>query len=118
MFSRNVENSMENFNTLNRLDRLQVEVAHFLRDLASLAVADRAAVDLRDSGDAAQRAGHEGLVGGIDLRQGEVAFLRDVPGVAPGVEHVALGDALEAVEAGRGPDLAAADDEEVGRIAR
>src|SRR5579883_1443412 len=97
--------------TLKRSHRLQVEVARFLRDLAGLAVADRAAVDLRDSGHAAQGAGHEGLVGRVDLRQGEVAFPGDVAGLAPGVDHVALGDALEAVEAGRGPELAAAHDE-------
>ena len=48
---------------LKRSDRLQVEIARFLRDLASLAVADDAAIDLRHGGDTAQRAGHERLVG-------------------------------------------------------
>src|SRR4029453_18888597 len=103
---------------LERPDRPQVELACFFRALAWLAVGDGAAIDLGYGRDATQGAGHEGFVRRVDLRQGEVTLARVVAALAPGVDLVGLGDALEAVEAGRGPELAAADDEEVRRIAR
>jgi len=51
------------------------------------AVADRAAVDL-GTVSRRQGAGHESLVGRIDLRQGEVALLRDIA-LAPDLDDVA-----------------------------
>src|SRR5205085_1475540 len=89
-------------------DRPEIKLTCLLRNFACFAVGDQAAIDLRHGRDATQGAGHESLVGRIDLRQGEVAFARDVARLAPGLDHIGLGDALEAVEAGRGPDLAAA----------
>jgi hypothetical protein len=56
-------------------------------------------------------------LGGVDLGQREVAFVRRAAGSAPGLDHAGLGDALEAVGAGAGPERAAAHDEEVGRVA-
>ena len=82
-----------------------------------LAAADVAAVDVRHGGQAPEGARDEGLVGGVDVVQREVEFARRKAGRARYLEHFAAGDAAHAVVAGRGPQLAAAHAEEVGRVA-
>src|SRR5215207_7011234 len=70
---------------------LQVQRAGLSRVRARPSIPDRPPVDLRHRGHAAGR--------------------------RPRVDHVALGDALERIRAGRGPELATPHDEEIGRVA-
>lgn len=84
---------------------------------AGRAIADPAPVDLRDGGDAAQCAGHESLIRGIDFGQREVLFAHHLARAAPDLHDLAPGDAVEATCPGRGPQLSSAQDEEVRGIA-
>src|SRR3954468_20148042 len=78
---------------------------------------DRATVDGVHRNDPGERPGHERLVRGVDVGEAEKPFLARDPGLVAYAEHVAAGDAAEAVRAVRRPYLAPAYDEEVCRVA-
>src|SRR5690606_13405490 len=78
---------------------------------------DRAAVDAAHRDHAGEGPGDEGFLGRVGLGQAEVLLEGGDPGFATGTQDVAAGDAVQAVVAGRGPDLALAHGEEMGRVA-
>ena len=81
------------------------------------AVADGPAIHLNGRHDTAEGSGDKGFVGAVDLGDAEILFEHGNAVVAAERNHVAAGDAVEAIASGRRPDLALARDEEVGGVA-
>src|ERR1051326_5991956 len=100
-----------------RVLELCVKPAQALSEGTGKPAAQNAAVDFGHRSHAAEGAGDEGLIGLVDVVEGEVAEMdRDAVGMAER-DDIGAGDAVEEVLAGRSAQLAAAGEEEVGGVA-